>query len=209
VSGPLGAVEHDTVDEVVGHPHGEASDCESSSSSSSGSNSSLDEAAYVDVGELPDFSDAGSDDELPDVGLDQPQVEPPPPAPVHEVPVPRKARAGAWGAEFDCPFTIASIHRQGVHTGWGATCSLHANDGEHATCKTTLALGSGSGSLTDEECTVRLKRWLIAGLAIANTGNSHARADHMFIKPRTDCDTGLAPHKLDETLTERWGNWVG
>ena len=79
-------------------------------------------------------------------------------------------RASAWGERP--VFQIAPIYAGGVHIGWGATCGRHHNDtGKALPCRKTINSGSGQSRLTDSECILRLKRWLVAGLSDAGWGN--------------------------------------
>ena len=50
--------------------------------------------------------------------------------------------------------------------GWGATCGLHHDSGSSSNtpCKKALHMGQ---RLTSEECRVRVKMWLLAGMTIA------------------------------------------
>ena len=89
----------------------------------------------------------------------------PPPALVGPHPVRQNRRRGrAWGT--NPAFQIAPIHAQGSRepTGWGAICALHHDPHNGGlVCKKAMA----KGHLSDEECQLRLKRWLVAGLDTA------------------------------------------
>ena len=89
----------------------------------------------------------------------------PPPALVGPHPVRQNRRRGrVWGT--NPAFQIAPIHAQGSRepTGWGAICALHHDPHNGGlVCKKAMA----KGHLSDEECQLRLKRWLVAGLDTA------------------------------------------
>ena len=55
------------------------------------------------------------------------------------------------------------LHTDGVKTGCGPICGLHSNadDAPNIYCRIKALT---FGELSDEECRVRLKRWLLAGL---------------------------------------------
>ena len=71
----------------------------------------------------------------------------------------RQDRAIRWG-----PFSLAEVWSRGALVGAGATCARHEDaDGRTATpCKKSIRFGQNN--LTLNECMLRLKRWLIAGL---------------------------------------------
>ncbi len=131
---------------------------------------------------------------------------PRPPVPGAAARPPRRARRILWGDELGTPFALAEIVSGGeISTGYGATCHLHQDDGDpaHRTCKKTLAYGREH--LSTEECQVRLKRWLLAGLRIP-PGPS-ARTQHLAIDARVECAVGIPPADLDKALVETWAAW--
>ena len=68
-----------------------------------------------------------------------------------------------WGAGR---FAFARIQSKGVHIGYGVTCALHVNSDGYAAgtpCKKALT-GQEVLALGENECKLRLKRWLVAGL---------------------------------------------
>ena len=68
-------------------------------------------------------------------------------------------RATVWGQRP--AFQIAPIYSEGVHTGWRALCGRHVDGtGRALPCRKTVNCGSG---LSDGDCILRLKRWLVAG----------------------------------------------
>ena len=85
----------------------------------------------------------------------------------HGEPAPRQPRrqnqrrGHVWGS---CPaFQLAPIHADGslVPTGWGAICGRHVDPGRpNLQCKKAMS----NRGLSDEECQLRLKRWLVQGL---------------------------------------------
>jgi len=59
-------------------------------------------------------------------------------------------------------FNLGPIYSEGVRTGYGAICGLHSNSedapGIHGRKALTI------GDFSEEDCRLRLKRWLLAGL---------------------------------------------
>ena len=84
----------------------------------------------------------------------------------------RQRRGESWGA-----FYLAPIYTQGVRTGYGAICGLHQNsdDVPGTSCRKALT----TGDLPEEECRVRLKRWLMAGLDDKNWPAGQERSLHL------------------------------
>lgn len=104
-------------------------------------------------------------------------------------------RADCWG-----PFTISKLLRQGVHVGWGATCRRHRDPGKRTQCQTTIHFrGRGDDRvLTDDECVLGLKRWLIYGFTISDA-HPTPRAEHISYNPRM---LALMEPDPDEDLEE-------
>lgn len=127
----------------------------------------------------------------PSLAPDPVVLPPEPPAPVLHGPPrrPRVERGEPWGI-----FSVADIARDGIRVGWGATCGLHTNRGDLATCKKTLSLGR---DLTNEQCIVQLKRWLLRGLEIPENGSHSARLQHGDVDARFECAIGTHPTLLD------------
>ena len=118
-----------------------------------------------------------SDNAAAEVSEASPPAEAPPPAPA-AAPAPAASSSAApgraaasrarqnirrgtvWGTMP--AFQIAPIYAAGVHSGWGAICNRHhdAGRGKASQCKKAMS----KGSLSDEVCQLRLKRWLVAGL---------------------------------------------
>ena len=84
----------------------------------------------------------------------------------------RQRRGESWGV-----FYLAPIYTQGVRTGYGAICGLHQNsdDVPGTSCRKALT----TGDLPEEECRVRLKRWLMAGLDDKNWPAGQERSLHL------------------------------
>ena len=103
---------------------------------------------------------------------------PPPDAPA-DMPAPadrpakrvrqNQRRGQVWGT---CPaFQLAPIHAAGsaVATGWGAICSRHSDpDRPSLQCKKAMS----KTGLNDEECQLRLKRWLVCGMDDSGWGSN-------------------------------------
>ena len=83
-------------------------------------------------------------------------------------------RAVAWGV-----FQLAPIYNRGQHTGWGAMCNLHSDAADRANvaCKKAMT----KGALSDNECQLRLKRWLVAGLDDSSWPKHGARSAHVSL----------------------------
>ena len=81
-------------------------------------------------------------------------------------------RGEAWGSFF-----ISPLYRSGVHVGWEGLCNLHqdSHDKQGTSCKKSLA----KGHLSDAECKLRLKRWLVAGLDDAGWKRGLQRSHHV------------------------------
>eukprot|EP00971_Amphidinium_carterae_P316369 6288263-Amphidinium_carterae.1 len=77
-------------------------------------------------------------------------------------------------------FSVAPIvKRSGIQIGWGATCGLCPSASTSTSCKRQLAYGGGKTTqLTDVECRLKLKRWLLLGSTVAT------REEHMAIPVR-------------------------
>ena len=86
----------------------------------------------------------------------------------------RQRRGAQWG-----PFNLAPIYTDGVKTGYGAICGLHSNadDAPNIYCRKALTIGE----LSDEECRVRLKRWLLAGLRDDDWPEGQGRSMHLSL----------------------------
>ena len=88
----------------------------------------------------------------------------------------RNVRRGhVWGSSP--AFQIAAIHAAGSvePTGFGAICGMH-HDPANPTLQCKKAMSCGG--LTAEECKLRLKRWLVAGLDSAGWG-ANRRESHV------------------------------
>ena len=78
-----------------------------------------------------------------------------------------KAPAGSyfWGPWLLSPLRLKS---GGPQTGWGGTCWLHwgAKDGQRSKteCRINLPYTAYGQTLTDENCQLLVKRWLLKGL---------------------------------------------
>jgi hypothetical protein len=86
---------------------------------------------------------------------------------------PRQKRAMDW-----CGFALAALKGG----GWGATCKLHMNewDTDKSCCKKSINIVG----MSDDECRVRMKMWLVAGLRI-DVGRSDARDAHRGVDARS------------------------
>lgn len=110
-------------------------------------------------------------------------------------------RGHVWGTRP--AFQIAPIHAQGSlePTGWGAICGVHWDPGKPSLqCKKAM---SKSG-LTDQECQLRLKRWLATGLDTADWGPNH-RETHVSLGgvQLAQFSEGLSEAELDELVSHQ------
>ena len=99
---------------------------------------------------------------------------------------------------------MAEVARRGVIVGWGATCGRHVNDAEdpddHTQCKKQLTFGK-SRKLTEEQCKIGLKRWLLLGLFVEPSDQE--RTDHVNMCARKEARLPLAPGEdLDAELQD-------
>ena len=88
-------------------------------------------------------------------------------------PKPKTDRSWDWGV-----FSIPEVFKKGAHTGFGAGCMRHHNVGSEAACKVQMQ----KQGLSDDECILRLKRWLVLGLDI-DPANPEGKQLHMRNRP--------------------------
>lgn len=86
----------------------------------------------------------------------------------------RHRRGEQWG-----PFSLAPIYSEGVRTGYGAICGLHHNsdDAPGISCRKALTIEE----LSEEDCRLRLKRWLVAGLNDHHWPEDQGRSMHLSL----------------------------
>lgn len=86
----------------------------------------------------------------------------------------RQRRGAQWG-----PFSLGPIYTDGKKSGYGAICGLHSNadDAPNTYCRKALTVGE----LSDEDCRVRLKRWLLAGLHDDDWPEGQGRSMHLSL----------------------------
>ena len=86
----------------------------------------------------------------------------------------RQRRSEAWGV-----FHLGPIYSQGVQTGYGAICGLHQNsdDAPGIYCRKALT----TSELSEEDCRLRLKRWLVAGLQDSDWPEGQGRSMHLSL----------------------------
>ena len=108
----------------------------------------------------------------------------------------KQSRSIPWG-----PFQIAPIVPAAGHSGWGAICGQHCDRGNSLSCKKAM----GRGSLTDSECVLRLKRWLLAGHSDQDWPVHRQRSHHVEMggKGLQDFAHGLAEEDMD-ALVASW-----
>ena len=114
----------------------------------------------------------------------------------------QKMRRGQiWGT--NPTFQVAPIHAGGspVPTGWGAICGLHSDPGRPGLqCKKAMT----KAGLSDAECQLRLKRWLVEGLNdsdwVANKRASHVSLGGVQL---SQFDSGLDEASLDCMVSHR------
>ena len=114
-------------------------------------------------------------------------------------PVKRKlqSRAIPWG-----PFQIAPIVPAAGQSGWGAICGQHCDQGNTLSCKKAV---SRSSTLTDADCVLRLKRWLLAGHSDQQWPSHRRRSHHVELggKGLQDFADGMTEAEMDE-LVASW-----
>ena len=110
------------------------------------------------------------------------------------------------GARLRClwhGFSLNELHStvkgQKTFLGLSIVCKRHQDpsDAEHHPCARSLLFASGETKLSEFDCEMALKRWLIKGFGMENDG--HGRAKHMAndVKPRALLETPLtAEEKL-------------
>ena len=105
----------------------------------------------------------------------------------------KQARAIPWG--------LAPIIPASGQTGWGAICGQHCDRGNKLSCKKAVS----RGSLTDAECILRLKRWLIAGCSDSTWPVHRQRSHHVELggKALQDFAQGLSEPEMD-ALVASW-----
>lgn len=83
-----------------------------------------------------------------------------------------------------------------IKLGWGIICGRHGPD----LCKKAMNLGSGARALTDEECVITWKRWVIAGMAIG-TSEPSGRFSHVSLTNAREL-LGGNPETLEREYAE-------
>ena len=131
----------------------------------------------------------------------EPAPVPPPAAAAAARPARRnQRRAIPWG-----PFLLSPIVPQhGRQTGWGAICNGHVDRGEGCSatqCKKAVSYGA---TLDDAACILRLKRWLIAGLADGDFPRHAQRSHHVSMggPGMRDFAVGLSEEEMDAMIAE-------
>jgi hypothetical protein len=111
---------------------------------------------------------------------------------------PRAVRGSAWG-----PWAIAPVFRAGVQVAWGATCAQHHNSRlDRTVCKKQMV----QGTMSDQECQIRLKMWLLAGTRIeferapTEALPTPSRTLHLQIRPTTDFPALATNSELERQL---------
>lgn len=148
-----------------------------------------------------DFKFAGSSQSVSESDVESDTVPDPvakAKGPASHVPRHKQRRGRLWGTRP--AFQIAPIHAGGSSeaTGWGAICGLHWDpDRPGLQCKKAM---SNSG-LSDAECQLRLKRWLVAGIDSSHWG-SNKREAHVSLGgvQLAQFATGLDSASLDQTV---------
>ena len=97
-------------------------------------------------------------------------------------------------------FSIGPSHSKFFGNAWVATCGLHhnSNDKTGVVCRRSLP----QKDLSEAECKLRLKRWLVAGLDEPNKHGDNARSLHVAKGgPRLNhFATGLSEEELDRRV---------
>ncbi|CAJ1375808.1 unnamed protein product [Effrenium voratum] len=108
-----------------------------------------------------------------------------------------QSRAIPWG-----PFQIAPIVPAAGQSGWGAIGGQHCDQGNTLSCKKAV---SRSSTLTDADCVLRLKRWLLAGHSDQQWPSHRRRSHHVELggKGLQDFADGMTEAEMDE-LVASW-----
>lgn len=118
---------------------------------------------------------------------------------------PEKKRGNQSRGYFWGPFFLSPIVPAGGQTGWGAICNMHLDkhDSGHTGCKKSASLSMCGNS--HQECILRLKRWLPAGLDDEAWPKHRMRSHHVQMggKGMVDFADGLTEAELDTQL-EAW-----
>lgn len=80
-------------------------------------------------------------------------------------------------------FSIARIYRSAMCVGVGATCGRHRDvgGGSQTACKKSIMFGA---NLTESECVLRMKQWLLMGAAIPEDATD-GRRRHVAVNARS------------------------
>ncbi|CAJ1377376.1 unnamed protein product [Effrenium voratum] len=107
-----------------------------------------------------------------------------------------QSRAIPWG-----PFQIAPIVPAAGQSGWGAICGQHCDQGNTLSCKKAV---SRSSALTDADCVLRLKRWLLAGHSDQQWPSHRRRSHHVELgdKGLQDLADGMTEAEMDELVVQ-------
>lgn len=102
----------------------------------------------------------------------------------------KQARAIPWG-----PFQLAPIVPASGHSGWGAICGQHCDRGNTLSCKKAVS----RGALSDSECILRLKRWLLAGCSDSGWPIHRQRSHHVELgsKGLQEFADGMSEAEMD------------
>jgi hypothetical protein len=160
--------------------------CFSSSDTGSHGDGSDASAAGDDDDDDDDDGDENGDDHSNDDGPTPPA---PPPAVVTE-PLAKKSKLTARGAREDRRwrwggFWLAEVHRKkegDILIGFGGQCKKHHNNGDRKShvCKKQITFGTGKTRISEAECLLRVKMWLLLGSSIGD--GPHARTHHVRIQ---------------------------
>ena len=196
-------------EEAAGPPEEEAWEKGSSSSHSDSSSSDSDPEAAADAPVPAAMPTAPADVPAPPVLPDAAADVPAPPvlaeAAIGQVrrrqarPRQNMRRGHVWGT---CPaFQLAPIHADGsvAPTGWGAICGRHTDPSRPGLqCKKAMT----NRDLSDQECQLRLKRWLVQGLDDVDWG-ANKREAHVSMGGVQMCQfaEGLSSADLDAAVS--------
>lgn len=166
--------------------------------------SDMDHGGSSQSDQAEEESEDADDDPLEPMGLAGVPPPPRPPAPVDQAPVDhrrRNVRRGhIWGSRPS--FQIAPIiaHGSVEPKAFGAICGMH-KDPSNPTLQCKKAMSCAG--LSHEECILRLKRWLVAGLDTDGWGENKRDA-HMSMGGLQLCHfaAGLTAQDLDRCVRE-------
>ena len=168
------------------------------------------------VGDLLDVAAAEEDEASAPVPPPRPPPTPqqrePPPVPLAPPEARPRASRQRDGRAEDPPdrevwfgHLFSQVRPNGVPVGWGVRCGLHWNGpgDPRKTCCQTSCSWSGNPRLSDAECILRLKRWVVLGLQNIEPDDDLARWKHVHQFKAKAQIAGMSAEELDAFMLAR------